>query len=484
MANLLKDMRISEISLVIDPASPGAVVLFTKQRDDIFKRDVSDEPRDDRGRWTQARDYVREHAQNLSNHAKALATAVVDNSAAVGSAVGGRFKAALRESVGHTVSAISTTRPNGAYPVRGGGVQFDFVHTLADNSQLNTSVQIRPEHLPAYDRIVVNPQNNQHTLVQTSASRQALAAVHTVLARRGGAAAVEPFGGSPSWLTYSRTDPIQVQVAAHAAAVSAANLATQQKAALDRAKGLFNSGSGGSYSSSSSSPALSTQSGGISGSGASGIPTHTPSAIPPDWSKEAARSQPAGWGRKDQATGAQVPIQGANARGAGGWAYYTPGGSFVPGGDPDQQNHIEHVQDWVKATGERGLQTAKLMTGTASSSGGKAFFTPEHLDYIPAGRGVTSDAQHNDQRNYVNRYNRERARLSAQTTSRVTEQAGVPHTPQALHEPALAVPTLTDVQQFMRDKGVTKVPTVQSEGESLRWNEAERRPPSVAKRLF
>ena len=126
--NQLTKMKINEISLVTSPASEGADVLFTKATD------VSSEPRDERGRWTTSvsnlAGIAREHAKAISAHAQAIGTKVLARSGMAG-------------------SAIVSTRPTGARPIRGGGVQFDFQHTLAAGNRWNTSVQIRPEHLGA-----------------------------------------------------------------------------------------------------------------------------------------------------------------------------------------------------------------------------------------------------------------------------------------------------------------------------------------------
>jgi hypothetical protein len=126
--NYLKDMKINEISLVTAPACPDADVLFTKA-------DVKDEPRDERGRWTSwgSRDLV----SGAKGAARELVRALSDRAKRIGEVT-----------VSRTISAVRTTKPNGAYPVEGGGVQFDFEHTLnREGAKYFSSVQIRPEHV-------------------------------------------------------------------------------------------------------------------------------------------------------------------------------------------------------------------------------------------------------------------------------------------------------------------------------------------------
>ena len=408
--NNLKDMVIKEVSLVTDPASPGAVVLFTKRRGaDVMLKDVSDEPRDTRGRWTRA---AVAATGSVTGAVRQMAQALSD-----------RAKAAAHATLGHAVSAVRTTRPRGAYPVSGGGVQFDFEHTLhgTPGTKYHTSVQIRPEHLRgAAAQIYVPPPafvtEGSDSLSQAartaaeaaarSASREhshgvayrALGRVEQVLRNAGhpeqpafNRSAYKPgatAAGGHGFSSFFRAQRIEtVPLSAPAATTPNGQSYGQQQAARVM-------------------PVLSTEgAGGVVGRGPMGIPTFEPNAIPPQWANDVKKLPVEGKGRTTS-NGHSIPIPEAGARTAGGWAHYR-NGIFVPSGEPHFQAHIEAVHDWLRSGNQYEQQErmaqARRMVATPSSSNGKAFFTAEG-NYVPAGNFDL-------QRRYVSRYVNEADRI-------------------------------------------------------------------------
>lgn len=446
--NNLTNMIIKEVSLVTDPASPGAVVLFTKRRGaaDVMLKDVTDEPRDARGRWTRA--------------AVAATGSVTGAIRQMAQALSDRAKAAAHATLGHAVSAVRTTRPRGAYPVAGGGVQFDFEHTLAGKTDKEgkeiepgatyyTSVQIRPEHLrsaapkaygvpiPGYISEGTD-ELSQAAIAATdatdAASRaalrehshgvayRALGRVEQLLRNAGHSeqpafnrsaykpGTTEPGGrGFSSFFRAHRVDSV-APPAPPAAAAPTGQSYGQSYGQQQAARVL---------------PALSTEgAGGVTGSGPLGIPTFQPNAVPPTWSTDAQKLNPEGKG-KHTPNNHPVPLPGNHtAQTAGGWAHNYRG-NFVPAGSPHVQAHIEAVHDWLTGGSEQQQgekrDLVQRMMATPSSSNGKAFFTAEG-GYVPAGNFDL-------QRRYASRYATEADRIE---TSRA--DAGLAR--QSQHKPA------------------------------------------------
>src|ERR1051326_2596007 len=228
----LSGMRISEISLVDDGASPGADVILMKRHEvddavseaiELLKRGKSgfnaDEPRDERGRWvheavnllrqgvgraketinpatrqavsllqeggrylrdtlpTEVGSGVRTAAIALHSHAKTAANAVAEH---------------VNNALGTGVHAIKNTQVTAVRPVAGGGVQFSFKHDLGSAGSLKTHVQVRPEH------------------VSGAAGEHALKTLHRYLASREDLTTEQPFvraegGEGLDWFRYSHT---------------------------------------------------------------------------------------------------------------------------------------------------------------------------------------------------------------------------------------------------------------------------------------
>lgn len=418
--NNLKDMVIKEISLVTDPASPGAVVLFTKRRGgaevQLWKDGPEGEARDARGRWTRAavaavgsvKGAVRQMAQAFSDRAKAAAHATL----------------------GHAVSAVKTTRPRGAYPVAGGGVQFDFEHTLANDAKYHTSVQIRPEHLrsaapraygglPGY--ITEGTDNlSQAAMAASEAAAQSASREHShgvayrALGRveqllrnaghqeqpafnRSAYAAGQTKPGGRGFSSFFRAQRVQGAPPAPSAAPSAPIYPGQSYGQQQAARTL-------------AMPALSTEAGWLSERGPLGIPVIRPTAMnpggrPPAWVAEAQQVNPTGKGAKTE-NGHLVPLAEATARTAGSWPYYR-NGIFVPGGSPHLQEHIEAVHDWIGRGSAQEVDEktalARRMAATPTTSNGKGYFTGEG-HYIPPGNPES-------QGRFERRYNNEADRL-------------------------------------------------------------------------
>lgn len=323
----LKDMKIHEVSLVTAPASPGADILFTKARD------VSGEARDDRGRWTSwgTSDLVR----GSKGAARQLVRAVSDRAKVVGETV-----------VGRTVSAVRTTRPTGAYPVRGGGVQFDFEHTLnGAGAKYFSSVQIRPEHVAG--------ESKAHRHLQ-----RGLSLTNDIL-RRSNRDQKEAFGS-----TGSRFNWFSGRYQAPNGGPSFG--------------GLFNTGGSGSPA-----PApMSTDAnapGGIERKTAQGMPVWTAFENEPGWSRGIRGRAPAG----------PYPLASSAYDKAGGKPYYY-NGHFIPEARPDVQRGIERAHDWLAENPDK-AGAAKNTVRNPWESNENAFFT-EKGQYIPPGnRGFQSE---------------------------------------------------------------------------------------------
>ncbi len=345
--NMLKNMKIDEISLVTAPACPDADVIFTKQAeiDEALEKDVSDEPRDDRGRWTTwgAKDLV----QGSKGAARGLVRALSDRAKAIGETV-----------VGRTVSAVRTTRPNGAYPVKGGGVQFDFEHTLnrVTGSKYHSSVQIRPEHVAG--------DSGTHRALQ-----RGLAVTEKIL-RTSNRAEKEPFSSSKRFSFLS-------------------GKYENGQASTGLFGGAFSGGS--SSTPSASSIPLSTETGGVNRTTQSGMPIYEHFSTEPRWSSQIRGRIPSG----------QPPFADSSFERAGGKAYYH-NGRFVPQQRPDIQRGIQEVNSWLAANPHK---VSEAMNGPRSSgtANGKHFFTPEG-DYVPPGNRLHQDmivAAYRDERSRV-----------------------------------------------------------------------------------
>ncbi|MDE2096232.1 MAG: hypothetical protein KGL39_03235 [Patescibacteria group bacterium] len=419
----LKDMIIKEISLVIDPASPGADILFTKAHD------VSDEPRDRHGRWTTATAAAREHAKVLSGHAKRMAVKA--------------FNSVKGSSV-----AITSTRPHGAKPVHGGGVQFEFRHTLGDGTRYISSVQIRPEHL---DRVAGAPQEGQHP----SRLHRTLAAIHTAL-NRAGVALVRPFGAPPNpgekgFGGFLRVNHMPLSAAEQEEKnfqdrLAQVRLNRRRDEELRAASGtgapawvprvISNQAPAASSAAASAMPSSPAPQQGIKGTSHGGIPTYQPPALPPDWVK--GQRLPEGHGVKEDVMGTNVAVPlaatggHASARTAAGWPYYTHEGDFIPGGRPDVQEHMEGVAHW-RRTDPRAPQTIASMISSHqkvardANGVGHPYFTAEG-DYVPAGSA-------DNQRRYESRYEGEHYRLAKDLAPDPDEERLA-----AVREPAIQTP--------------------------------------------
>lgn len=460
--NYLKNMKISEISLVTDPACPGADVLFTKgteesgiQHVQLFKRDVSDEPRDNHGRWTRgavaAMGHVagtaRQIAQGLSDRARQAATAVANNR--ITNAIGARANEAANSAVGNAANVVRTTKPRGAFPVHGGGVQFDFEHMLTTGHKIDTSVQIRPEHL----------EGSRHL-------QRGLAGLHQILLT-GGGDIKHPFGDRET-------------------TAGATPRASWWRANVTRT--LF--GNGNSTTQNSGSNANSQLSGngyrgpgGFDRTGAFGLPVYEHLQDPgkePEWSRQIRNAS--GVLKQSTANGHHVPNAGADYTSAGGWAHHY-NGDFIPTVRPDVQKGIERVRDYLASDPERGRQIKQAMQKDKVGPG-KAYFT-FHGNYVPPG---APDFQQSIERKYKS----ERDRLDtveADAKSHVREAHSAPAPQKLFHaDPGVgdrAVKSADDeIDRFIRERGVTKVPSGTASGAGSQHEHFGGHKPTVAKRLF
>jgi hypothetical protein len=347
--NYLSKMKIGEVSLVMNPASPGADVLFTKARD------VSDEPRDDHGRWTR----LKEGVKGLSEHAANLARTTI-RQAKIGTGI------------------VTSTRPRGAHPIRGGGVQFGFSHTLSDGTIYHSTVQVRPEHLEKLTpkgnatREAVGLKPTQHIL------QRALARTENLLRGAGhgevgkfGEAPVHPEGGFRGLFRYQAQPKTEAQLTEekHQAAVQAVKDELRRLNDIRAASGLrtatnifearntsgLNSGSGGGGPPRSPDPANTITPTVGSGYGHStnsvfGFPTyHAPDTPPPNL--------PAG--------GQSTVYRGV----------------YIPAARGDVMEGMKRYIDWAAQHPERARQ-AQTTLRQEKPTNGNEFFTPEG-DFVP-----------------------------------------------------------------------------------------------------
>ncbi|MFI5380730.1 MAG: hypothetical protein ACHRHE_15635 [Tepidisphaerales bacterium] len=349
--NLLKDMKISEISLVTAPMCPEADVLFTKGKPadwraiikgdvQVEKADVAREPRDKQGRWTAAAiaaiggkqgSYRRQVAQTFADKARSIASGTV----------------------AHTVSAVTSTRHKGANPVNGGGVQFAFEHKLADTkdvagntipgARITSSVQIRPEHL------------GKHPSATPNKAQRALHTLHRVL-HSFNRSPVEPFGGSKKFSL--------VRASVHPG---------------DLSRSLFGGSGGGSPP-----PVAPTsdQVGGTVRHSAGGLPVWMASAMPPKWANELSVTGPHAPAPKDK-EGRSLPHPEANFQSAGGQHYYRQG-KYIPAARPDVQRGIEEVHNWLARNPGTAGDVKQRLQGNPNTSHGREFFNL-HGEYVPPG---------------------------------------------------------------------------------------------------
>lgn len=339
--HLLKDMKIQEVSLVPAGMNQHADVILTKGR--LQKAFDPKEPRDERGRWTSwgTGDLVR----GSKGAARQLVRALSDRAKAIGETV-----------VGRTVSAVRTTKPTGAYPVRGGGVQFDFEHTLngATGAKYLSSVQIRPEHVAGDTRTHRNLQRG-------------LGLTHDILTRSN-RQLQNPFSSTGTrfnWFNGRYQGP---------------------------GGSLFGGGSG-SGPSSPLAPVSTDQNapGGIERRGPHGFPIWVANDTPAPWVGRVRSAAPPG----------AEPLANSSYRTAGGKAHFY-NGHFVPNGRPDFQMAIAAAHDWLDANPGLGSAVRNSMRDTGD---GRAYFTASG-DYVPtAPRGV--------QTNFVNQYEARRTSKSA-----------------------------------------------------------------------
>lgn len=349
--NDLEDMTIMEISLVDDPACPGADVILMKRRTDLLeeavsllrkkgpsklleeavmllKRDVGDEPRDNRGRWVHAAtqllrqggakltDQVREGAKFLHGQAKEAAVAVATKT--------GR---AVRSGV----TAVRTTKLTGAHAVEGGGVQFEFEHGFSSGGRLETRVQVRPEHV-----------------TESATKTKALKVVHEYLASTRGEAR-KPFTeeGQSSFFRYEhRPGPYYTQGQAQP------SLFRGPDSPRDNSQNL---------------PSV------VNGKTEAGLPTY-------------------------QWQGRNPPGQAKHSE---AFTHQTVG--FIPEGRSDMQEHIIHVNNWVNSNRPKSLDVKAAMTRPSpNEAGGNAFFTQKG-DYVP-------EADRGTQWRFVRQYEENRGR--------------------------------------------------------------------------
>lgn len=443
MANYLKNMTIMEISLVDEPACPDADVILMKRNADLVgeavellkmeetaldeaialfeKRDVSDEARDDHGRWThqavallqQGKDQVVQDVRGkplksvkfLYGQAKEAAQHVASKSGAA---------------VRSAVAAVKTTKLTGMSAVEGGGAQFDFEHRFSSGAKLATHVQVRPEHV-----------------VGSPTRAKALDAVHRYLASTRGAQK-PAFGetGKASWL---RHDYDTAPIGWSPGSTSNAPASTAPY------RSLFTPGANGPQS-----PV--NQPLPERGKAESGLPTYK-------WQGTQKPMEAASIERR----GKQI---GANAwDNAGGSSYTSRQGRFIPAARPDVQQHIEHVQNWTASNGEQGVAAKRAATfSDPSQAGGAGHFTPAG-DYIPAG---DQSAQYRFARDYRDERQRREspvaplfasAPVESTLPSHITQAGPGDHAPDFAREP-LARSLRLDPSEFeaVADHFSTKMP--------------------------
>lgn len=382
--NYLKEMKINEISLVTDPACPDANVLFTKHRkggaDVLFgKRDVSNEPRDDRGRWSRMANSAKEQMKSVAAYAQRVAHHVIRHSGRVG-------------------SAIVSTKPNGARPISGGGVQFEFLHRLSDGGRYHSSVQVRPEHLKALAGTRRTVDQNGHTVHEDVPHflQNALSRTETIL-RHTGVGEVSRFGQSPAGPEFGYRSLFRVQQAPasqadreeaeHRQKVQSVRDQLRRTNELRAAAGQAPVSSLFDYRPGSGAPAPAVNSAATREhndyesnrkQGPFGIPLyrHPPDAGEPSWSRQARGRAPSG----------SEPLANSNFRDAGGKAHYYRG-NLIPNARPDIQAGIAEVHDWLAAQGTDVAARVKDKMREGNVHLGSAFFT-HRGDFVPMGDTV------------------------------------------------------------------------------------------------
>jgi len=369
----LKDMKIDEISLVTAGMNQGANILFTKGKPDwrsvitgevqVDKAFNAKEARDKTGKWTSAAigviggkqgSYRRQIAQTFADKARAIATGTV----------------------GHTVHAVKTTRPTGANPVEGGGVQFGFQHELHPvpgqerGTRVTTSVQIRPEHLGE----MTDPPSKAH---------RALATLHRTL-RTFNRQPVQAFGGTKK-----------------------ASFLRASVHPLDVARGISHViGMGGS-----SQPIAPTsdQTGGFERRSLHGMPVWMASeAFIPKEAKAVLAAGPQQRAPMDK-EGNSLPHAEATWQSAGGQRYYRHG-KFIPQMRPDKQRGVERVHDWLAANPALAGEVKESLQRNPQTSNGREFFNMNG-EYVPPG-------DQNFQGGVQGMYRRERDRRQTEEADR------------------------------------------------------------------
>lgn len=404
--NLLKDMKIEEISLVTAGMNQGANILFTKGKippvdwraaitGDVqvgkavmagaeAQKEVDSwrhEARDPKGKWTTAAiaaiggkqgSYRRQIAQGFADKARTIAHGTIT----------------------HTLHAVKTTRATGANPITGGGVEFQFEHQLhpsegqMEGSKVQTRVQIRPEHLGRTEadhagvilgrrmgRLPSNPNKAQRALHQLHRGVKAL-----------GRSEVPAFEGPKSLLARATVHPATV------------------------ARGIANAiGMGGTGTSQAPVTPTSTDA-------AAGGYGWKPPMIPAQWVRDTQNLRPVGHGRKTDISDAdapQIPLKGHTARSAGGWPYYTADNHFIPGGRPDIQEHMEKVhQELARMPADQRAGFVKNRAGGAylNVTDDKGYFSHQG-DYIPPVGEGPNRAQ--ARLRFEGRYEKERERMAS-----------------------------------------------------------------------
>lgn len=398
MANYLKNMTIMEISLVDEPACPDADVILMKRNADLvgevvelLKReesaldeaiallekrddasegddeahDVSEEPRDERGRWTRAVATGGKLARQAMLASKKVASTVVST-------------------VRGGVRAVRATGLTEVHPVEGGGVQFDFEHEYVDGAKLLTRAQIRPEHV-AFNR---------------NAS-DALSTLHHALKNNGkemqpsfGFAPPRAYSDNSAYYDLSnRLEPAPFLPEGNYTPKKPSGLASVIRWKHEGSPQLFASTQAGQQSAVSagatptSSGAASTNS--LTNPTATGPNSPNARPFPSRDRLESGLPTYQWFGTQTPTDAADIQRRGRDLGAtsyetAGGLSYTTRRGVFVPAVRPDVQAHIEHVQNWVSSNGEKGIAAKNALTyDSPLQAGGVGHFTRAG-DYIPA----------------------------------------------------------------------------------------------------
>ena len=393
MPNLLKNMRVKEISLVDEPASPGANIIFSKRADGaapmsdidsvtffknlcqdglftkgikgapslahanpsnrvldaggkgvtrrkrhgiagralLFAKYDDSEPRDEHGRWTTGgvSAAIASKLRQLKTHAANLGAKVV--------------------------GAVRGGKVTGVNPVENGGVQFAFEHTIPGHGTLRSTVQIHPKHM-----------RNSKTM------ENALAIAHRALGAYG-------------------RPPVPV---------------VNEVAGGIHVKGSYQSGTLGGI-------AYPQSGNGAGGSWVRDRSVVTPGSTPaqnliPTQTGDQLRAQqglmspdnnlPINVIRGQMEGGMQQPLNhpSIDFNNSNGHAYLTPNGEFVPGGTTEEQKEVDTVYNTP------GAHDA-LKQATAQTSGGAAYKT-QLGDVVPSGnpgRQANLESRHNAWNGFV-----------------------------------------------------------------------------------